>query len=77
MEQNNRRALEVLEVEIDQARMNQECKSSQARMRAERLKTKQDEVREFLSGSIPEIIDSETLEIIINNIRKKITELDI
>ena len=74
---NNRRELEVLEVEIDQARLSQECKSSQARMRAERLSRHQGIVKEMLAGETPEIIDSETLEIIIGNIRKKIKELDI
>jgi hypothetical protein len=66
---NNRRELEVLEVEIDQARLHQEVKSEQAHLRAERLKVLQDVVRALMMG--------ETIEQTLENIRKKINELDI
>lgn len=69
MEQSNRRALEVLEVEIDQARLQQEVKSEQAHLRAERLKVLQDVVRALMMG--------ETLEQTLENIRKKVNELNI
>ena len=69
MNNTNRRELEILEVELNQGRMNQEVKSTQAGLRAERLKVYQEVIRVLMSG--------QTLEQVIENIKRKLEELDI
>ena len=74
---NNRRELEMLEVDLDQARMAQKCKAGQAHMREHRLEYHQNLVKEMLLGNIPEVMDEATLQEIVSNIRKKIENLNI
>ena len=74
---NNRRELEVLEVDLDQARMAQKCKAGQAHMREHRLEHHQNLVKEMLLGDLPEVMDEATLQEIVNNIRKKLEMLNI
>ena len=74
---NNRRELEILEVDLDQARLRQEVKGEQARLRAGVLKAQQDAVKAFLVSKIPENLDAETMQEIINDFRKTINDLNI
>jgi hypothetical protein len=74
---NNRRELEVLEVDLDQARLAQKCRAGQAHMREAKLEHHQNLVKEMLLGDIPEVMDEATLQEIVSNIRKKLDNLNI
>jgi hypothetical protein len=74
---NNRRELELLELDIENLKNQQRRIEYQAHQKEKTLRYQQHIIREMLSTEFPEMIDEETLLRIVTSIRQKIKILDI